>query len=171
MNPSKLPDVIGFYLPGDRRQDCDNLRIDPKTGELTLDPSMTKQSFVAECDINNIVRDFTQHGMIQHINERAAMGAFVDLPDTMDYQQALEIARQAQTAFDQLPAKVRARFDNDPTEFLAFMQDPANQDEAIELGLAADTRFQPPPQAQAGGETPPSQPAPPPAPGVGGTGG
>lgn len=155
----KLPDVIGFYLPGDRRQDCDNLVVDRKTGELVLDPSMTKQSFVAECDINNIVRDFTQHGMVSHINEKAAMGAFVDLPDTIDYQMAIEIARSAQGAFDQLPAKVRARFDNDPAKFLDFCQDPKNQDEAIALGLATDTR--PPKEAET---PPPAAPAPSPTP-------
>lgn len=132
----KLPDVIGFYMPGDRRHDWDGLVPDPKTGELVKEPSMTKQSFVAECDINNIVREFTTHGMVTHINERAQQGAFVDLPDSIDYQEALEVARAGQVAFDQLPAQVRRRFDNDPVKFLAFLQDPANQAEAVELGLA-----------------------------------
>lgn len=152
----KLPDVIGFYMPGDRRDDFDGLVADPKTGELVYQPSMTKQSFKDQCDINNIVREFTQHGMVQHINEKAAAGAFVDLPDSMDYQQALEIARAGQTAFDVLPAQIRARFGNDPERFLQFMQDPANQDEAIALGLATDTRPPEPP--------PEPSPAPPEAP-------
>jgi len=153
-----LPEVIGWYQPGSRQDDCDNLELDTKTGELTLQPSMTKQSFVAECDINNIVREFTQHGMIEHINAKAAMGAFVDLPDTVDYQTALEIARQGQEAFELLPAQIRARFANDPARFLDFIQDPANQDEVIKLGLATDTRPPAPPPSPP--ETPPESPPP-----------
>lgn len=142
----KLPDVIGFYMPGDRRDDWTGFVLDPKTGELVKEPSMTKQSFVAECDINNIVRAFTETGQVAHVNEKAAMGAFVDLPDTVDFQQAIEIARAGETAFMALPAQMRARFGNDPAQFLDFVADPANQDELIKLGLATDTR--PPPEVQ-----------------------
>lgn len=157
----KLPDVIGFYLPGDRRDDFDGRLAHPVTGELLPpQPSMTKQSFLEECDINNIVRDFTAHGMVTHINEKAAQGAFVDLPDSLDYQQALEIARAGQQAFDVLPAHVRKRFDNDPEKFLEFMGNPDNQEEMIKLGLATRIVTEGPP-------APPPNPAPePPAPPV-----
>ena len=87
----------------------------------------------------------------------------MDLPDDLDFQASLEIVRQAQEAFATLPSGTRARFENDPQNFLAFLSDPANQDEAIKLGFATDRR--PPPKepetaptAQSGGEggTPPS---------------
>lgn len=155
----KLPDVIGFYLPGDRSHDWTGLVADSKTGELVKEPSMTKQSFVAECDINNIVKDFTTHGMVTHINEKAAQGAFIDLPDQIDYQASLEIARSAQQAFDALPAQIRKRFDNDPAKFLDFMHDPKSQDEAIALGLAVDTR--PPAKAPEEPPAPEKTPEPP----------
>jgi len=141
----KLPDVIGFYLPGDRRQDYDG-RVADKHGELVYQPSMTKQSFKDECDINNIVRDFTPQGLAALTLQTFQQGTFQDLPDSVDYQQALEIARSAEAAFAQLPAQVRARFDNSAERFLDFMQDPANQDEAIKLGLATDTRPLEPPK-------------------------
>jgi len=48
------------------------------------------------------------------------------------------------TAFATLPSHVRRRFENDPQEFLAFMADPANQDEVIKMGLATDNRPPPP---------------------------
>lgn len=156
--PKKLPDVVGFYLPGDRRQDHDNMVVDPKTGELVTQPSMTKQSFVAECDINNIVRDFTQHGMVTHINERAQQGAFVDLPDGLDFQAAIEIARAGEAAFMQLPAQIRRRFDNDPSAFLDFLANPNNRDEAIELGLIDRPPPSTPPAPPPGPETPPTEP-------------
>lgn len=136
----KLPDVIGFYLPGDRRQDCDNRAPDPKTGELVLQPSMTKQSFVAECDINNIVRDFTPQMMAQLTLANLESGRYQDLPAETDYQAMIETTRRVQQDFESLPAKIRARFNNDPAKFLEFFNDPANQDEAIKLGLAVDTR-------------------------------
>lgn len=151
--------VVGWFQPH-APYNWDGLVPDPKTGELVKEPSMTKQSFVAECDINNIVRDFTQTGQIAHINEKAAQGAYVDLPDTMDFQHGLELVRQAQASFDSLPAQVRARFANNPAEFLAFMGDPANQEEMIKLGLASDTRPPQPPEPPP--ETPPKGPQTPP---------
>jgi len=149
----KLPDVIGFYLPGDRRNDQDNMVADKKTGELKPDPSMTKQSFIAECDINNIVKEFTPQAMAELTVMNLQNGRYLDLPDGIDYQMSLEILRKVDEDFASLPAKIRARFDNDPAQFLEFFKDPANQDEAIKLGLATDSR-------------PPASPPPPPPPPV-----
>lgn len=148
----KLPDVIGFYMPGDRRDDWSGEITDPKTGELVKEPSMTKQSFVAECDINNIIKEFTPQGLAALSLATMTGPGFEELPDAIDYQAALEIARSAEGVFAQLPAQVRKRFDNDPQAFLAFMGDPGNQDEMISLGLARDTR---PPKVL---ETPPAPP-------------
>ena len=105
----------------------------PDTGEVM--PSMTKQSFKAECDINNIIKSFKQTGMVQHINERAAAGAFLDLPEGIDLQEALNTVAVAEAAFMSLPAKIRDRFGNDPEQFLNFIHDPKNEAEARELGL------------------------------------
>ena len=35
-----------------------------------VEPSMTKQSFVDECDINTILQQFAKTGQISHINEK-----------------------------------------------------------------------------------------------------
>lgn len=148
--------VIGWFQPH-QPVDWDGYIADPKTGELVKEPSMTKQSFVAECDINNIVKEFTQTGQVSHVNEKARQGAYVDLPDSMDFQQGLEMVRAAETAFMTLPAQVRARFGNDPAQFLEFFQDPANQEEAIKLGLASDTR---PPEPAPKAPDPAPAPAP-----------
>lgn len=123
------------------------------TGEVTTPPSRTKQSFVGECDINNIIKHFKLTGQIRHINAKASQGAFTDLPPQQDFQEALNTVLAAEDSFASLPAHVRARFQNDPAQFLGFVGDPANQDEMIKLGLAKDNR---PPA--------PSAPPPPPAP-------
>lgn len=148
--------VVGWYQPhgvGSKMTEWDGLVADPKTGELVKEESMTKQSFKAECDINNIIKQFQNTGIVSHINEQAKQGMYADLPPPLDYQESLELVRQAQTSFDSLPSKVRNRFDNDPEKFLAFVADPANQQEMVDLGLATGT----PPQA-------PERPAPPAAP-------
>lgn len=126
--------------------------VNHKTGEITTPPSRTKQSFLPECDINNIVKSYRVTGQINHMRANAAQGVYEDLPDPIDFQTSLNIIQEARDSFDSLPAQVRKRFDNDPGEFLAFMTDPKNQDEIIKMGLATDTR------------PPPAPPEPPPAP-------
>lgn len=128
--------VQGWYQPHDRWGDFDNLRLDVKTGELVPRPSMTKQEFARECDINNIIKDFKVTGQIAHINQQARQGAYVDLPDSLDYQQSLELVRSAEASFATLPSKLRDKLGNSPAAFLLWMQDPANQEEIYTLGLA-----------------------------------
>lgn len=128
---------IGFRREHDRKAtQTDDLLLDKKTGELVKMPSMTKQAFVEQCDINNILKQFKMTGMVQHMSAKAAQGRYEDLPDPIEFQDALNAVHDAQAAFASLPSKVRNRFENDPTQFLEFMGDPRNQDEIYELGLA-----------------------------------
>jgi len=143
---------VGWYQPHDNSTDFTNEVMDPRTGELVQLPSMTKQSHIAECDINNIIRDFKVTGQIAHMNNQARQGAYVDLPDQLDFQESLNMVQRAQTSFNTLPAAVRDRFNNDPARFLDFMANPANQDEIIKMGLATDLR--PPTTAPATGAAP-----------------
>ena len=122
--------LYSFYRPH-RRVSFDGSH--PDTGEFM--PSMTKQSFKAECDVNNIIKSFKQTGMVQHINQRAAAGAYLDLPEGIELQEALNTVAAAEAAFMSLPSKVRDRFGNDPEQFLNFLHDPKNEAEARELGL------------------------------------
>lgn len=140
------PKIYGFYRPH-RQVSFDGRVPDPETGELVYQPSMTKQSFVKECDINNILKEFRVTGQIRHMSAHAAAGAYEDLPEPADFQESLHHIMAANEAFATLPSQVRRRFDNDPAEFLKFMADPANQDEAIKMGLAKDNRPPPPPPA------------------------
>lgn len=123
-----------FYRPHDRVRE-DGSIFDRKTGEFFIPPSKTKQAMLAECDINRIIKQFSVTGQFTHLNARARLGAFTDLPDDLDYQAALNTVIEGEQAFASLPAKVRDRFDNDPASFLQFFSDPENQDEAIKLGL------------------------------------
>lgn len=124
----------GFYTPH-KPVGFSNELVNPVTGEITNPPSMTKQEFVDQCNVNKIIKEFTITGQITHISAKAAQGAFIDLPAGLDYQNSLNIMIKAEEAFMALPAAVRDRFGNDPAAFLEFMSDPENGDEMIKMGL------------------------------------
>lgn len=92
----------------------------------------TKQSFKAECDIKNIMKRFEKTGQVAHLARNP--GAYMDLPEESDYQEAMNIVLQAERAFAALPSKVRQRFDNDPRVFLEFV-DLGDRAALAELGL------------------------------------
>jgi len=105
-----------------------------------LGVSLTKQSFTAECDINNIMRKYQKTGAIDHVNKHEASYGYAT---SHDFQEALEIIRTGQTMFDELPSSIRTKFENDPQKFLDFVQDNKNQAEMVELGLAHKLQQEP----------------------------
>lgn len=96
-------------------------------------PSRTKQEFKEECDINNILRTYTQKGVITHINHREPQYGNAD---GTDFHDAMRIVTEAQAMFDELPSHIRRQFGNDPAELLDFASDPANADQLVEMGLS-----------------------------------
>lgn len=98
------------------------------------DSSLTMQNFAAECDISNIMRSFAKTGLVNHVNRY--QGQYGDFADAPTYHEAMNIIVEAQDAFDSLPANLRAKFANDPAQFLDFVHNPENEKEMIELGLA-----------------------------------
>jgi len=114
--------------------------------------SRTKQEFLDETNINNVVAQHVLTGQFTHV--AAAMPSYGDFSNIEDYQAAANQIKQADLAFGMLPAKVRKRMENNPEVFLEFMADPDNQAEAIELGLA-----EPPPKPVVTGEVTPEEKA------------
>ena len=108
----------------------------PNPGYLNNEPSMTQQQFKDEADINNIMARYQKTGVLvdplTQSTRKPMFDDFSELGDFRDHQQAVI---DAQELFMQLPSRVRARFQNDPAELLQWLSDPANKDEAIELGL------------------------------------
>lgn len=103
----------------------------------------TKQSFKAECDINTIIDRYLKTGVMEFTQKNEPRYGDVT---GLDYQNAMQIVAGAKSLFNELPAHVRDRFDNEPALFLDFVQDPANTDEARELGLLKPL---PPPETPA----------------------
>ncbi|WNK13391.1 MAG: internal scaffolding protein [Microvirus sp.] len=137
----KLPKYQGFFTPHSRAGDYTGELVNHRTGEVYTPPSRTKQEHVAECDINNIIRDFKVSGQIAHMQAR--QGLYVDLPDPTEFQDSLHLVAQAAAAFAALPSAVRNRFENDAARFLDFMSDPANKVEIQKMGLAKTPFLEP----------------------------
>ncbi len=97
-------------------------------------PSLAKQSFADECNINNIMAKFNKTGILEHENKRKPR--YGDLIDAVDYHSSLNKTIEAQDAFDNLPSAIRSRFNNEPGEFLEFVDNPENAEELVTLGLA-----------------------------------
>lgn len=104
--------------------------VDEYTGEVI--GTMAQQQFAEECDINTIVKRF---GITGQLPQGVRMPTYEDFSDVTDFKTALDAIALAHEAFDQMPAEVRARFGNDPQEFVAFCSDDSNRAEAEKLGL------------------------------------
>jgi len=108
---------------------------------------MTHQSFKDECDINSILNSWNKTGELGHVNTYE--GSYLDLTHVHDYQKSLELVMNAENAFADLDAKIRAKFDNDPAKLLAFIHSPNTTREMLEnYGLADKVETAPIPPAE-----------------------
>ena len=105
-----------------------------KTKRVTLDtgPGLTEQSHKNETDINFILRDYKRTGFIKHAKEN--QGRYDDI-SVQDFQEAMFIVANAQNMFNELPGVIRKEFQNDPTRFMEFVHNPANETRMRELGI------------------------------------
>lgn len=119
-------------------------------------PSLTRQEFKNECDINVILARYQASGEIDFLNKHAPQ--YMDTTGH-DFQTAMETVAQAQSAFADLPSAIRDRFGNDPANLLDFVHDSANRDEAIKLGLIEPPSAPAAPAALAAPAASPAAPA------------
>lgn len=136
-------------------------------------PSVTQTHQAEATDIHHILESFgVTGGPGLQLNPRQPF--YGDFSEAGDLQTQFERVSEAFEAFAELPAKIRARFDNDPVMLVQFLEDPANIPEGVEIGLYAESALQghptpPPPSnaAEAEPQTPEAQqpaPTPPPSP-------
>lgn len=94
-------------------------------------PSLTRQEFTEECDINKIVRRYQLTGAITHFARYSPQyGDF----SPCDLQTARNLLKRAEELFAELPANIRAEFPT-PEAFLTFVQNPQNAERMRALGL------------------------------------
>lgn len=128
---AKLADDIKMFLRSGFNYDRDNVSLN--TGLACKDASLAQQNQKEEADINTIVRRFGLTGELPSVK---AMPQYGDFTHVTDYQSALNAVKEAEDAFAALGSKVRKRFHNSVVEFMDFMANGENLEEAIKLGLA-----------------------------------
>ena len=114
------------------------------TGEkpgITFDqPSQTLQSFKDDADINCIIARFENTGVLVDptvpVSRTPQFGDYSEMPS---YQEAQNVIVAANNAFNDLSAKVRERFGNDPAAYFQFVQSlkegSEEYAEAVRLGI------------------------------------
>lgn len=103
-------------------------------------PSQTLQSFKDDADINCIIARFENTGVLVDptvpVSRTPQFGDYSDMPS---YQEAQNVIVAANNAFNDLSAKIRERFGNDPAAYFDFVQSlkEGSDDyaEAIRLGI------------------------------------
>lgn len=103
--------------------------------DLGSEPSVTKQEFKDDCDINKILNKFQRTGALEHYSRYSP--SYGDYTAT-DYQTSLNLIKTAQTMYDALPSSIRDLYPT-PEAFLNFVQDPSNSSKMDELGLTHTT--------------------------------
>lgn len=99
--------------------------------------SRTHQSFAKEANINNIMSRYAKTGVLVDplLISSERKPRFGDFSDVKDYAHIVGRIQQAQADFMTLPAATRKLFDNDVEKCLAFVADPKNLKECVDLGL------------------------------------
>ncbi|WNK14164.1 MAG: internal scaffolding protein [Microvirus sp.] len=128
----------------------------------TVGPSLTRQEFAEECDINTLMKRYETYGTsVNGLRPDAQKDAFYadfsQMPNNLlDY---MGMVKEAETAFMMLPASVRREFDNDAVAFVDFASDPSNIEQMRNWGLAAPAKA---PERPLGAvSSPPGAPVPP----------
>lgn len=107
--------------------------------------SLTQQSFAKEADINTLVE--------RHLRGPGRFGAPIGNPgasrqpifgdfNSSDYHSMCNRVLDVQNQFRTLPARVRARFNNDAYQLIRFVENPENYKESVKLGLVLDEDLQ-----------------------------
>lgn len=119
--------------------------------DMTGQVSLTEQHHKDDVDLNVMVK---RMGVTDGAIPPAAIDPrhFGDFTEAADFRTALDRTREAQQRFSELPADLRARFNNDPVRLFEFVSDPNNDAESVKLGLLSRLHA-----TQVGGNTPPAE--------------
>lgn len=118
----------------------DTMEASDASGLSCPEESLAQQHAKDECDINTIVRRF---GLTGELPSGVRAPQYGDFTEATDYHTAMNAVISANHAFMQLPADIRARFNNDAGAFVDFCSDDKNREEAKALGLIVGSSSEP----------------------------
>ena len=97
------------------------------------EPSKTKQNLKDNADINKIIKRYNKTGVLPNLNNLEAVYGEIT---SQDLQEALDKVDKSYEAFNEVPADIRAKFDNDAGKFIDFATNPQNIERMREWKLA-----------------------------------
>ena len=89
--------------------------------ELHNDDGLTEQHHAETCDINKILAQFMETGILPTSTNKDPQYGDVSEHDFQEVQNQLA---NAKTLFEELPDPVKAQFENKPFKFLQFAENP-----------------------------------------------
>ena len=98
--------------------------------ELHNDDGLTEQHHAETCDINKILAQFMETGILPTSTNKDPQYGDVSEHDFQEVQNQLA---NAKTLFEELSDPVKAQFDNKPFKFLHFAEDPKNMDSLVRI--------------------------------------
>lgn len=120
--------------------------------------SKTQQHQFEQSDINALVARFTRAGMSPAGNQP---GNFLDLVSAPldNLLDAELLLKQAHDSFMGLPSATRMAFGNNAPAMVAWLQDPQNHPQAVQMGLLPASVLPKAPEAPKAPETPKTPPS------------
>lgn len=111
----------------------------PRSRGAVYGPEETRVDQVGDgyTNVNHIMARFERMPTAEELHAAGLTsgGFYADFINAPDFEEALQISNAGKAQFALLPASWRAHFNHDPKEFLAFVMDPKNGDQLIEMGL------------------------------------
>jgi phage internal scaffolding protein len=98
--------------------------------ERVYDDGRTKQAFKDSTDVNKIIARHQRAGTLSHLAKYE--GQYGDFSD-FDFFEAQNQLAKAKTIFDELPSEIRREFNNDPSRFFEFANEPENVGKLAEI--------------------------------------
>lgn len=99
-----------------------------------------QQHFRKEANINSIMAKYAKTGILVDPGTPMRSAPQFGVFGQFDYLECQNKVAQAKQAFMCLPARLRARFSNNPAQLLDFINNESNRAEAIALGIIAETK-------------------------------
>ena len=109
--------------------------------------SLTEQHHAESLDVHNVIKKYDRTGILSNVQKGKAM--YGDFTKVNEYQDALDLVNNSKSLFNELPSDIREKFSNNAGEFFEWITNPANNSEAIELGLVKAPKGQAPNNASA----------------------
>lgn len=106
-------------------------------------PSHVQQCDKDSTDINKIIARYGEQCVCQACaaNARQPISEDVAALSSEDFNTMMQKMASLNNQFNELPADVRKKFGHNPANMLEFMQNPANKEEAVKLGLISKPNF------------------------------